>query len=149
MQKSEAECGLRYDKDKPRFDLLPAYPMFQLARLFSVGAEKYDVRNWEKGMEWSKVLSPLLRHVFKYMGGEDNDPETELSHMTHVAWNALILLEYERLYRSLDDRTNNKFRFLDEQGNETERVTEYQIQASKVSESMNKERERLILKGIK
>ena len=119
---SEAESGLRFDEGKPRFDLIPTYPMFQLARLFTFGAHKYADRNWEKGMNWSKVLAPLQRHLWKWMAGEDNDDETGLNHMVHVAWNAMVLVEYDRLYRDFDDRTKNQFRFLDATGNKTETI---------------------------
>ena len=103
--------------------------MFQLARLFAFGTKKYAERNWEKGMPWSKVIAPLQRHLWKWMAGEDNDDETGLSHMIHVAWNAMVLVEYERLYKNLDDRTKNRFQFLDTEGNETKKIIDPKIRA--------------------
>ena len=110
--------------------------MFQLARLFAFGAKKYADRNWEKGMPWSKVLAPLLRHAFKWMAGEDNDKETGLDHMVHVMWNAMILVEYGRLYRNLDDRTKNQFRFTDEQGEKTKKIISLEDEAKQIKEFM-------------
>src|SRR5262245_1442131 len=42
-------------KYKARFDLMPVRPLIKIALLFGMGAAKYDERNWERGMAWSKV----------------------------------------------------------------------------------------------
>ena len=91
-----AETGLRYDKDKLRVDLVPPEWLEALAQVMTHGAQKYAERNWEKGMDWSKVLGPLLRHVLAWQRGEELDPESKLHHMAHVAWNALALMYYEQ-----------------------------------------------------
>lgn len=95
--------GLRYDAGKPRTDLLPADGLLELAQLYTAGAVKYGDRNWERGMPWSKVLGPLLRHLLRWMVGQARDPETGLSHMTHVAWNAMALVVYELRGIGTDD----------------------------------------------
>jgi hypothetical protein len=59
------------------------------------GAQKYAPRNWEKGMKWSKVLGPLLRHVIKFVAGERYDKETGCHHLTMAAWNCLALMSYD------------------------------------------------------
>ena len=104
-EESKAEAGTRYDADKPRFDLIPAYPMMELAKVYTMGAKKYDDRNWEKGMSWSKVIASLQRHLWKFQGGEDIDEESGLNHMVHVAWNAFTLIQYSLSFPELDDRS--------------------------------------------
>ena len=89
------EKGGREDNGKPRVDLLPPDALIAVAEVLAHGAKKYDARNWEKGMSWSRVIGSLLRHTFKRMMGEMMDPETHLLHSAHIATNALFLLTYE------------------------------------------------------
>lgn len=75
-----------------------------IAKVFTMGAEKYDEDNWRKGMNWRKCLASLMRHTNAFNRGEDLDPESGLPHMAHVAVNAMFLLEYMRTNKELDDR---------------------------------------------
>lgn len=95
--------GLRYDEGKSRVDLLPGDALIELGKLYGYGCKKYSERNWERGMPWSKALGPLLRHLFKWMMGAKADEESGLSHMVHVAWNALALVTYELRKIGADD----------------------------------------------
>lgn len=96
--------GLRKDEGKPRTDLIPTDALLELSKLYAVGATKYADRNWERGMPFSKVYGPLTRHLFKWWMGENIDSESGLSHMTHVAWNAIALMTYEIRHIGIDDR---------------------------------------------
>lgn len=87
--------GLRYDAGKNRLDLLPPEWIWGLGKVTTAGALKYADRNWEKGMPWSKVWGPMLRHAFKWLLGEAHDKETGCHHLLMVAWNALALFTYE------------------------------------------------------
>lgn len=87
--------GLRYDQGKNRLDLIPAEWIWELGRVLTAGATKYNDRNWEKGMDWSKFVGPLQRHLNKFLRGEQIDEETECHHLTHVACNALMLMSYD------------------------------------------------------
>lgn len=99
----KAEPGLRYDKGKLRWDLVP--PEFEeVVEDYTLGAAKYSERNWEKGMSWGRVFGSLMRHSWKFWRGEDIDEETGLHHMAMAAWNAIALLVYSRRKIGLDDR---------------------------------------------
>ena len=87
--------GLRFDTGKNRLDLLPPEWIWGLGQVTTRGSIKYVERNWERGMPWSKVLGPLLRHVWKFVCGERYDPETGCHHLSMVAWNALALMSYD------------------------------------------------------
>lgn len=87
--------ALRYDKGKLRYDLLPADGIEALARVYTVGAQKYADRNWEQGMSWSRMLGSLFRHTWKFVSGERYDPETGCHHMAMAAWNAIGLCVYD------------------------------------------------------
>lgn len=96
--------GLRYNGGKLRYDLMEPFAMKELATVFTRGAQKYAPRNWEKGMKWSDVLASLERHIADFKAGIDRDAETNCLHMAHVAWNALALTSYYKLYPQGDDR---------------------------------------------
>ena len=98
--------GLRHDKGKARFDLLPPRPLADVARVFTKGAEKYEDRNWEKGLRWGKHYAALQRHLHAYWGGEDLDPESGLPHLAHVVFGCLALMEYARTCPQYDDRVS-------------------------------------------
>lgn len=100
----QQEKGLRYNEGKLRYDLLEPYAIEELVRVFSKGAQKYAPNNWKKGMEWSKVLASLKRHIAAFEKGEDVDQETNCYHMAHAAWNALALVSYYKIYPQGDDR---------------------------------------------
>lgn len=97
----------RFDSGKTQYDLIPPEPLQDIADVFTMGATKYGVRNWERGMAYSRVLNSLLRHVQAFRKGEDKDQESGLPHMAHVAANAIFLLEYAKTHKELDDRRAN------------------------------------------
>lgn len=96
--------GLRYNEGKNQLDLVPAYAYKQLGRVFTKGAEKYARDNWRKGMSWRTVMGSLERHYMEFKEGKDFDEETGLPHIAQVAWNALVLTEYMKIYPHGDDR---------------------------------------------
>lgn len=96
--------GLRFNKGKTRYDLVPSYAQEQYAKVLTKGAEKYAERNWENGMKWSKVLASLERHLQEIKKGEDYDEETGLLHSAHIMCNASFLTEYYKIYPQGDDR---------------------------------------------
>ena len=96
--------AMRFNNGKIRYDLIPDYPLEQMAKVMTKGAEKYDINNWKKGMPWSEVEASLLRHLYAYKSGEDFDEETGLYHMAHVAVNATFLIDYYRSNPQFDDR---------------------------------------------
>lgn len=87
-----------------RFDLIPAGPLYELACLYGVGALKYAERNFEAGYEWSKSFGAMQRHAWLFWNGEDADPETGVSHMASVVWNAMAIMQFALTHPELDDR---------------------------------------------
>jgi len=98
------EKGLRFNDGKLRYDLVTPYALEKMTEVMTMGAKKYAERNWEKGMEWSKVLASMKRHIAAFEMGEDFDQESNLLHMAHVMCNAHFLTEYYRIYPQGDDR---------------------------------------------
>lgn len=96
--------GLRYNSGKKRYDLVHQWAHEQMVNVLTKGAEKYEERNWERGMAWSNVLSSLERHLAAIKKGEDYDPETGELHAAHIACNAHFLTAYYKIYPQGDDR---------------------------------------------
>lgn len=94
----------KYDEGKERFDLIPPGPLFEVAKVFTYGAAKYEVRDWEKGITWGRVFAAIMRHLWRYWWGHENDEESGLPHLAHAAWGCLVLLEYARKRPEFDDR---------------------------------------------
>lgn len=92
------------DNEKPRMDLIPAHPLIDIAAVLTTGAAKYGDRNWELGMSWGRIFAALMRHLWRWWGGEENDPEDGHSHLAHAACNILFLMEYIRMKNGKDDR---------------------------------------------
>lgn len=61
-------------------------------------------RNWEKGMDWSRPFSALMRHMWSWWRGENVDPETGYSHLAHAGCCVLFLMRYEKRAIGNDDR---------------------------------------------
>lgn len=104
LNTSKAGEGLRFNKGKRRYDLIPVDALAALADLFTIGANKYAERNWEKGMAYSSVAASLDRHWNDFKAGIDRDPETGCLHITHVVWNAMALLTFHLRGIGRDDR---------------------------------------------
>lgn len=87
-----------------RFDLIPFDALEEVARVYGVGAKKYEDHNWLRGYRWSLSLAALLRHVAKFALGQDRDPETGCLHLAHAAWHCLTMITF--FFRGLgtDDR---------------------------------------------
>lgn len=103
--------GTKYDTGKSRYDLIPPFPLEQLAKLYTTGAIKYAERNWEKGMKWSRCFSALMRHAWAFWSGETYDKETKIHHMVAVAFCAFSLIEYNNTHPEFDDRPNGSTKF--------------------------------------
>ena len=98
------EPGKKWDAGKLRYDLLPPDALEEIVKVYTMGATKYAPHNWAKGMAWSRVFAAMMRHAWAYWRGEDNDPESGLNHMAHVAWGALTMLAYSKREVGNDDR---------------------------------------------
>ena len=90
---------------KIRTDLIPPEAIRGTARVLTYGAKKYDDRNWERGLDYSRIYGALLRHILAWWEGEDLDPESGLNHLHHVGCCAMFLQTFvERGMNWCDDR---------------------------------------------
>lgn len=88
------------DDGKPRFDLIPPTALKRLAIHYANGAKKYDEHNWTKGIPVSRCIASLMRHVFQFVAG-DNDED----HASAIIFGIMCIMHYEEIGRTdLDDR---------------------------------------------
>lgn len=90
MEQSE---GVKYDQGKPRLDLIPSEALIELGKVLEYGCRKYSVGNWAKGIAYSRLIAATMRHIAQFNSGEDLDPESGLSHISHALCN-LVFLSY-------------------------------------------------------
>ena len=97
---------LKNDNGKPEFELLPLDLMSDVNKVLQHGASKYGVNNWRKpeGFKLSRCYNALLRHMFAWWRGEDNDPETGITHLAHAMCNLLFLMYHFKNNKQTDDR---------------------------------------------
>lgn len=90
--------ALRHNQGKVDWSLLPTEPLEEIIKVLEFGKKKYAAWNWANGngLSWLETTNSLRRHLYAWLRGEDNDPETGLSHISHVACNVIFLLYYLR-----------------------------------------------------
>lgn len=87
--------GLRYNSGKVKVELLPPEWELALGIVMTRGAEKYEMRNWERGMSWGTMLGCARRHMLRFALGERHDRDTGCHHLAMAAWNLLALMTYD------------------------------------------------------
>lgn len=100
----EEMTGIKHDQDKPDMSLLSNTALVKVAQVMTFGKRKYSAHNWRGGFVWSRPLAAAARHIYAYIGGEDKDPETGLSHLAHACCCLFFILEFEETRPDLDDR---------------------------------------------
>jgi hypothetical protein len=107
--------GNKYDHDKAPFHLIPPEALYALCSILKYGAHKYEERNWEAGMKWSRLFSASMRHMWCWWAGSEErtthnfafgplDDETGFSHLWHALACLVFLVTYEERVVGEDDR---------------------------------------------
>lgn len=86
---------------KPRMELLPLDLLERVSKWYGLGAEKYGDNNWRLGQPKREVIGSLIRHLSKYMRGDDDE-----DHLSAVIWNALCLMNVDEYYPDNPDLNN-------------------------------------------
>jgi len=115
--KNNGAEAVHYDKGKARMDLIPPEALISLGEVLGHACEedpstnkpnKYEERNWEKGMPWHKVYGSLQRHLTAFWSGEDIDPESGEPHIELALANLTFLVTYTRRGTGTDTRPTTK-----------------------------------------
>lgn len=99
-------AGVKYDDNKLPLDLIPPEVLLAAARVLQYGAEKYSRRNWEKGLNYSRMYAALQRHLIAWQMGKVFDIESGLPHLDCALVNLMFLVTHEkRGMQQFDDFT--------------------------------------------
>ena len=93
--KDAHEEGAKLDGGKPDLSLLLMFgrALREVGGVGSYGTEKYTRGGWQSVPDgFNRYTAALLRHLCDEQTGH-YDPESNLLHAAHVAWNALARLE--------------------------------------------------------
>jgi hypothetical protein len=98
--------ALRDNKGKLRWRNFPMFLLKPLMEVAQYGEGKYAMYNFLKGGEQNQYLDCIKRHLEKYENPleTDEDDESKISHLAHVAWNALVAIYMLEHHPELDDR---------------------------------------------
>ena len=94
--KDPHQTGAKLDAGKVRLGLVLgafANALVEVGKVGTYGAQKYTDNGWlDVPNGEARYTDALLRHIFAETN-EPNDPDTDLRHAAHAAWNALARLE--------------------------------------------------------
>lgn len=95
--KVASEPGTKLDAGKCRLGLVLngfAGALYEVGEVGTYGARKYSDNGWSQvpqGVE--RYTDAMYRHLLMEATGELLDPDTNLHHAAHAAWNALARLD--------------------------------------------------------
>lgn len=90
------KTGVKHDEHKNRLDLIEPEFIEGVGEVLTFGAEKYEPNSWQKVEDAeNRYYAALFRHLMAYRRGETVDSESGLSHLKHIACNAMFLLHFE------------------------------------------------------
>ena len=102
----ESNLAERKNEGKLRWRNFPLFLMRPLAEVAQFGEGKYAMYNFLKGGSQNQYLDCIKRHLDAYEDPKqsDLDPESRISQLGHVAWNALVAIYMLENHPLLDDR---------------------------------------------
>lgn len=85
------------------YHLVPRVLFDEVARRFELGAKKYGVGAWRKGLNDPEFLSErashALAHLLAYLQGGGDPADTPMDNLAAVGWAVAVLMEAARIRR--------------------------------------------------
>jgi len=102
------ECKGKSLMGNTLYDLLRLYGVERLCNWLTLGAEKYSRFNWSKGMNFSRVVDSLLRHLRAIV-----DHDYSEDHPAACCCNAMFLYHYLMEIKAgrMDPKWDDRFEF--------------------------------------
>lgn len=98
------KMGVKHDQNKLRYDLMSPVSNEGTAKVLTYGAKKYNDRNWENGIAYSRLYRAALGHLQDFWRRNDIDSESNLRHLDHAAANIHMLQHLSIVGPKMDDR---------------------------------------------
>ena len=110
--------GKKFDDEKPRWDLLPWSVVSEIVEVLTFGCKKYSPNNWQLVPNArERYFAAAHRHIAAWRSGEQNDNESNLSHLAHAACCLLFLMWIDgHSIRTIRPKSENQT-FKDRTGN--------------------------------
>lgn len=94
-----------YGRAKPSLGLFPSAALIECADVFQSGADKYGLANWRKdAVESMTYVHAALRHIFKWVDGQNYDEESGSHELAHAIACLAILIDAQQVDKLIDDR---------------------------------------------
>ena len=102
-------AAIKFDSGKPEWALVPMDSVNEMAKVLTWACTRespkpYPRRNWEQGMDWSRMLSATYRHLYDFSAKVDFDHESGLFSLSHAFTDVGMLLAYQLRGVGNDDR---------------------------------------------
>lgn len=95
----------RIGATKPPLHLIPPAAEIAESMVMALGAKKYGPFNWRSAnVRASIYISAARRHLLQWIDGQDDDPESGISHLAHARSCLGILLDAIATGHLVDDR---------------------------------------------
>jgi hypothetical protein len=94
MDTPKSETALRYNKGKLAWGLIHWKCLSFMVEVLMFGAQKYAPNDWKKGMNRTKLLESMQRHVSALFDGETHDEDSKFHHIGHVMCNCMFYAFY-------------------------------------------------------
>jgi hypothetical protein len=95
----------RVGAGKPPLHLIPPAAEILEAVVMGLGAKKYGHFNWRSSKVRSTVyIAAAKRHLAQWLDGQDDDPESGVSHLAHARACLGVLLDAIATGNVVDDR---------------------------------------------
>jgi hypothetical protein len=95
-QETEKPLGVKFDRNKPQWSLVPPGPMEEVVEVLSYGANKYSPDNWQHVDDPdTRYFNAAMRHIWAWRQGEKYDEESHKSHLAHAVCCLLFMLAFD------------------------------------------------------
>ena len=88
--------GIKHDKEKDAWSLLPLEVLRDVVKVLMLGAKKYSPDNWKYVLPKERYFDACLRHLTAWQAGEKKDPESGLSPLAHAICCLIFLLWHDK-----------------------------------------------------
>lgn len=77
---------------KPKLSLVPYKTLADISFVREFGDNKYEPGSWAHTKP-EEMVDAALRHIYRHLNGDDRDPESGLSHLSHAITSLIIANE--------------------------------------------------------
>lgn len=93
LNDDSGRLGVKFDKDKPKWNLLPWDELEDVVKVLTFGAKKYAPDNWKFVDDANnRYMDAAMRHLVAHQQGERQDAESGESHIAHALCCLLFML---------------------------------------------------------